>query len=1138
MRSTDLVARLRLDKAPFDQTITQAQTQLQGFSRTAGALPGGRNNVFGALAADAANLAPALSSVPLAIAAIGAALGGAGLAARQSGIEFQASLAKISTLGAEAKASLGETRQAILDTYSSTPVTGSVTDLAEANYLLQSSGRNAAEAMTDLNVAAQASVAGYTSVTTAVDGLTTVTNAWKDSQITTAQASDVLFSATNLGKASFEQIASSLGLVAPLAASAGVRFEEVAAATAVLSNQGIRTTSIMEGMRSAILNIQRPTEDFRRRYADLAHEFTASRLARDGIIKFLQDFDTASGGSRAALGALFSDATGLTTALGLLKNGGQDAAAALQQMRDASGATEKAMAEVTDTVKAQEQLIRNQIGRAWTEFGDLLNTRTLPILERVARVMNRVTDGAAFAQRDASKLIQLSGAEALIGARPSIELTPFGAKLTDTRRVDQEEALRSLIDQFTADRAQFLKALSRDELEKLGPELIRLRASGAYQQNSRTTISPDLINTVVDERLRRDTEAATDRDQTFIADRAARATAEARAKDERATSDREKAAARAKEEQAESERKAKELARQRQQIVDEAATLTDELQEQAAKALQGTAGALQSVMEQTLSKGAKMLASGVLSPERAAGLTAQLEQYEDLQQQMIAAEKEAVRTTHAIEGARQLGEKPALQAIGAREQELVVILKGTSNLAARAKIEEQLNALAAERGALTENVFSLPGGERAMQNTVAQMGDLAQSIATVGDQLGLLPKRAVDALRGIGALAEQGAVLSKGFSGLSSLGKIGGVVGIVGGIASLASSLFGESPEDVRAREAMLENTQSLRKLTERVGDLANSTLTGSQMVRARAALGKVGYGADGKVRNLTSVLQDSDVQAAAKELRIDLSARGSIAALSKALYDKDLSAYIDTFAGSMLRLDDTLRVDGVTDAVDIFRRRVAVLTDPKTGFPALAKVLDGIDISTVDGRTEAGTRARSLFDDLAAGKLTAAQLGGLSVNDARSVLVDFITGARDLTAGTGTGGFNESRSITEVTGSRLAGLLGSANTFLSSIAADVAALRASMVVSAPARLLTPSVGTITAGLGSGGSMITFASGAISISVTLDASVFGGGVGKALAVGEQIGNTIGKNFVAQIDQQLRERLLQRRLLEGDARLSQ
>ena len=185
---------------------------------------------------------------------------------------------------------------------------------------------SAAEAIEDLRVSAEASVAGYTSVTTAVDGLTTVTNAWKESQISTQQASDVLFSAVNVGKATFEEIASQIGLVAPLAAAAGVRFQEVAAAAAVLSNQGIKTSSIFEGMRSAILNIQRPTEAFKKEYSGLAKEFGASRLAQDGLIKFLQDFQRESGGSRTALNALFSDATGLTTVLGLLKNNGTDAA--------------------------------------------------------------------------------------------------------------------------------------------------------------------------------------------------------------------------------------------------------------------------------------------------------------------------------------------------------------------------------------------------------------------------------------------------------------------------------------------------------------------------------------------------------------------------------------------------------------------------------------------------------------------------------------------------------------------------------------------------------------------------------------------------------------------------------------------
>jgi TP901 family phage tail tape measure protein len=1106
MRSTDLLARLRLDASQFDKSVKQSQAELQSFARVAGALPGGKSSALGSLATDLSNIAPALTSMPLGIAAVGAALTGAGIAARRAGVEFEASLTKIATLGADAQANLGQTRQAILDTFSSTAVTGGVADLAEANYLLQSSGRSATEAMVDLDIAARASVAGYTQVTTAVDGLTTVTAAWKDTQITTAQASDILFQAVNVGKASFEDIASSLGLVAPLAASAGVRFEEVAAAAALLSNQGLRTTSIMEGMRSAILNIQRPTEDFKKKYGELAREFGASRLARDGIIQFLQDFDRESGGSRAALGALFTDATGLTTALGLLRNGGKDAAAALQQMQTAAGAADAALTQVNGSAKAQEQLIRNQISTAWTQFGELLNTTTLPILEAVARVMNRISNGSAFVGRDLGQYLGADGAFA------------------------RSRALQSLLKQQNDDPAGFLKAIPTAQLAPFRQRLLT--------EADRERVPVSLISALGDEERRRAAEARAEERRRAAAAADAQASAVERAKDEQATRDRDAAAARATTANAEAKRKANELARQRERLIDDAAKLTTQLEAAAIEALQGTAGALQAAMEQTLAEGSKQLASGVLSPAASAALTTQLAQFEDLQQQLIDVERDASRTQAAIDRALMTDGVGASQAIAERERELLLILEGTNNLVARKKIEEQLTALAKARGDATDTVFALPD-RKDLDTTIAQMGDLAQQIATVGDQLGVLPRRSVNALRGIGALVEQGSKLQaalKPGSGVGTLGKIGLGIGIAAGIASLAAGVLND-PAAAQRRADLQANTEAIRALTNGIGDLSSASVSGAAVTRVRSfadslvSLPALRSGQGAFTISDFGATSRREVQAVADALGIAVNDTAeSFRQLRDAIDRADFNAYTQTFSGSLQRLQDSLTADGITDAIEILSRKIGVLTAPTTGFPALAQALDGVDVSTADGRASALERVRALFAQVQEGRLTAGQFGGLSLGDARTSLLDLITSLRDGAAGTGTGGFNETRTITEVTGSRLAGLFSAATSYLSQIAADIAVLRSALVVGAPAVLSAPSLGALARG-GGGGVSVTI--NTLVVQLTLPAELLGADTGALSARADGLGRAMGASLIATIDAQLRERQLTARVLHGN-----
>ncbi|MCC7055690.1 MAG: phage tail tape measure protein [Gemmatimonadaceae bacterium] len=1147
MRSTELLARMRLDTSQFDRAVRGSNSELQQFARVANALPG-RSSVFGRMAADAANLSPALSSVPLGIAAVGAALTGAGLAARRAGVDFEAALAKISTLGPDAQRNLSTTRQAILDTFSAVPVTGSVQDLAEANYLLQSSGRTASEAITDLRTAAEASVAGYTSVTTAVDGLTTVTNAWKESQISTRQASDVLFTAVNLGKATFEQIAHSIGLVAPLAASAGVSLQEVAAATAVLSNGGMVTSSIFEGLRSAILNIQRPTEDFKKKYGALAAEFDASKLARDGLVKFLQDFQERSGGSQKALNALFTDATGVLAVLGLMKNKGDDAAAALKRMGESTGETNDALSKVNGSSEAQERLIRNQLTGAWTDFGDLLRRTTIPLLEGVARALNRAKGGAAFLKSDIDIL------QSTLGPK----------QLSTMEERQRRGAAASILTQFGANRdnPEFFRSITDDELRFLRQQMRLIHDTA--QPGERFPGSFEAFDTaLVLERNRR-------------AEQAALANAggeEKPGKGDGKGSGTGGSSTELRTAAAEAKRRAEEYRRESERLVSEASELTQKLQTAAIEATQGSAAALQSAMERTLNEGASRLSDGVLGPKASAALEKQLTQFELLQKEMIAAERQSGLTRAALDaaaskertalvGADKLsGETDPAKAVqtsrsilDARARELRVLIDTTQTLALRKQYEEQLNEIITARSPKDFDAAPLgENGSRELMSQVGLMGDLAQQIATVGDKLGLLPRAAVDALRGIGALAEQGSKLQDALkvgSSTGTLGKIGIGIGVAGGIASLAQSLFSESPADKQRRADLQANTSALRQLTSRVGDLAGSTLAGSTTEKIRSTLSGSFFTELANtpwlatIENLPALIASragvsvAEVMSLAGTLGIDLSdTNESMRGFRDLVMKADLNGYIDSYAGSLQRLDDTLRADGVTDGAEIFRRRVAVLTDPKTGFPALTSAITGLDLDTVEGRNEARTRARALYDDVVNGRVSLGQFGGLSIQEGSQALIDFITSVMELNDGdaAGTGGFNVTRSITEVTGSRLAGLLGSANTYLAGIATDIAALRATFVTPAPFSLQAPSAGAIAGLLAGGG--LSIGSVSVVVNLTLTADLLGVDAGRAATAGTALGHALGKELMSKIDIALRDRQLRQRLVTGNATLS-
>lgn len=60
-----------------------------------------------------------------------------------------------------------------------------------------------------------AAVGGVTELETAVDGITSVVNAYGDDVLSAAEASDLMFTAVKLGKTDFTQLSASLFNVIP-----------------------------------------------------------------------------------------------------------------------------------------------------------------------------------------------------------------------------------------------------------------------------------------------------------------------------------------------------------------------------------------------------------------------------------------------------------------------------------------------------------------------------------------------------------------------------------------------------------------------------------------------------------------------------------------------------------------------------------------------------------------------------------------------------------------------------------------------------------------------------------------------------------------------------------------------------------
>jgi TP901 family phage tail tape measure protein len=180
----------------------------------------------------------------------------------------------------------------------------------------------------------------------AVDGLTSVQNAYKLSAADVTRINDQMFQTVNIGKLTYSQLAGSIGQVVPIAAQAGVQFNEIGGFLANATAQGVSTGAAVDGLRQILTSYIRPSEEARRVSQALGLEFNATALRTDGLAVSLDRVFRATGGDPQLISRLFGDVQALNLVLASTGPNAAGAARAIDQVTNSAGAAARATEEV------------------------------------------------------------------------------------------------------------------------------------------------------------------------------------------------------------------------------------------------------------------------------------------------------------------------------------------------------------------------------------------------------------------------------------------------------------------------------------------------------------------------------------------------------------------------------------------------------------------------------------------------------------------------------------------------------------------------------------------------------------------------------------------------------------------------
>ncbi|MFF2402725.1 phage tail tape measure protein [Streptomyces goshikiensis] len=264
----------------------------------------------------------------------------------------------------------------------STELPQTAEQLAEGLYQIVSTGFDGSEAMSILNVAAQGASAGLTTTETSARALLGVLKAYGLPASAATDVMDTMFQTVNLGVVSFEELAQQLGDVVPMAAAAGVEFDDLSSALAAITLAGIPAAEAATALNMMMTRMVKPTREMRDAIKDLGYESVASAIAQDGLYVVVNKLREVTGGSADAIASMFKDIRATRAMLALSAADGKNYAdtykgIAIEVAR--AGAAEKAYAIQLDTTAGQWALFRNQA----TALGIDLGRALLPALQTI-----------------------------------------------------------------------------------------------------------------------------------------------------------------------------------------------------------------------------------------------------------------------------------------------------------------------------------------------------------------------------------------------------------------------------------------------------------------------------------------------------------------------------------------------------------------------------------------------------------------------------------------------------------------------------------------------------------------------------------------------------------------------------------
>ncbi len=313
-----------------------------------------------------------------------------GAASVKAAAEFEDGMAKIYTIAVDSKEPMQEMRQNLLDLSNDTGF--ALDDLAEATYQAVSASVDATKAVDFMVDATKLARAGFTTTTKSVDLLTTVINAYNYEAKDAAWISDMLLKTQNDGKTILDELASSMGIIIPMASNYNVKLDQIAAAYATMTKQGVKTERATTFLRAVFTELEKPTSTV----AEILEKKTKKSFAQlmgegKSLSDVLRILYNSVGKSSEKFQRLFGNVRATQAVASLVNDDFKLFDYELKRVRDSAGQTDKALEQMeTPALKAKRAV--NQLKNSSVELGESMIKKFTPQFEKGVDTVRKLTD--------------------------------------------------------------------------------------------------------------------------------------------------------------------------------------------------------------------------------------------------------------------------------------------------------------------------------------------------------------------------------------------------------------------------------------------------------------------------------------------------------------------------------------------------------------------------------------------------------------------------------------------------------------------------------------------------------------------------------------------------------------------------